>query len=134
MPGSPDDHDPTHPAILPEHHPPPLPGHYRSLSHASTLTPKNLFEYHVLSGDHKRYVLLCSKKSARRTGGAPCLRNLFPRTPGGTRISPGWTATRNGSPGWTGPASTTSPRWKRNTRTTFRSSPAAPPGGGRRGR
>ena len=32
-----------------------------------------------------------------RTGGGTCLRNLFPRTPGGTTISPGWTATRNGT-------------------------------------
>ena len=43
-----------------------------------------------------------------RTGGGSCLRNLVPRTPGRARISPGWTATRNGTAGWTGPASTTS--------------------------
>src|SRR6266567_6296350 len=71
MPGSPDDHDPTHPAILPEHHPPPLPGHYQSLSHASALTPKNLFEYHVLSGDHERDLLLCSKPKLLGGGMSP---------------------------------------------------------------
>ena len=27
-------------------------------------------------------------------GRGSCLRNRYPRTPGGTRISPGWTATR----------------------------------------
>ena len=44
----------------------------------------NDIRYHVLHG-------LIS-----RTGGGTCLRNRFPRTLGGTRISPGWTATRNG--------------------------------------
>src|SRR6266700_1544176 len=82
MPGSPDDHDPTHPAILPEHHPPPLPGHYRSLSHASTLTPKNLFEYHVLSGDHKRYLLLCSKEIITPNGWCSMPPEPVPADPG----------------------------------------------------
>ena len=48
------------------------------------------------------------EQSFFRTGGGPCPRHRVPRTPGGTTISPGWTATRNGSAGWTGPASTTS--------------------------
>src|SRR6266567_4361351 len=82
MPGSPDDHDPTHPAILPEHHPPPLPGHYRSLSHASTLTPKNLFEYHVLSGDHERYLLLCSKEIITPNGWCSMPPEPVPADPG----------------------------------------------------
>ena len=42
-------------------------------------------------------------------GRGSCSRRRFPRTPGGTRISPGWTATPNGRTGWPGPASTTSP-------------------------
>src|SRR6266545_7048430 len=83
MPGSPDDHDPTHPAILPEHHPPPLPGHYQSLSHASALTPKNLFEYHVLSGDHERDLLLCSKEIITPNGWCSMPPEPVP-------VDPGW--------------------------------------------
>ena len=57
-------------------------------------------------------------------GRGSCLRHRFPRTPGGTRISPGWTATRSGRTGWPGPASTTSlPARTRSTRT---SSPFTP--------
>src|SRR6266487_1284441 len=82
MPGSPDDHDPTHPAILPEHHPPPLPGHYQSLSHASALTPKNLFEYHVLSGDHERDLLLCSKEIITPNGWCSMPPEPVPADPG----------------------------------------------------
>src|SRR6266568_3019026 len=55
-------------------------------------------------------------------GRGSCSRRRFPRTPGGTKISPGWTATRNGRTGWTGPVSTTSrPVRTRSTRITPRS-------------
>ena len=33
-------------------------------------------------------------------GRGSCLRHRFPRTPGGTRISPGWTATRTAEEAW----------------------------------
>ena len=70
-----------------------------------------------------RIPLSCSTWLDIRTGGGTCLRNRFPRTLGGTRISPGWTATRNGRRGWTGPASTTIPPGTRSSRT---SSPLTP--------
>ena len=56
-------------------------------------------------------------------------RHRFPRTPGGTTISPGWTATRNGT-GWLDRAREHGepPRGRKSTRTTPRSPRTSWPG------
>src|SRR5579859_2580252 len=80
--------------------------------HLSQLFIYSKFAKILVIGDYIRY-------HVRRTillpnGCGSCLRCRLPRTPGGTRISPGWTATRSagriGRRGWTGCVSWTTTR------------------------